>query len=52
MAAKEELIEYIRSLTPDEAKDALVIAFDWLSKRQEAGQHLPQKESLQSQSTE
>lgn len=46
MTPKEELIAYIRSLSAEEAKEALLIASAWLSELQEAKQHPRQKESL------
>lgn len=40
----EELLSYIKGLTHEQAKEALVIASAWLLERQEALQHLQQKE--------
>lgn len=39
MNAKQELLSYISSLTPEQAKEALATAYAWLAERQEAMRH-------------
>lgn len=39
----EQLKEYIKSLTPEQAKEALEITLAWLAERQAASLHPPEK---------
>ena len=41
MSAVDELIRYIKTLAPEDAKKAKTIALAWLSRRREEAQHPP-----------